>query len=177
MFCNKCGTELPDDSQFCRKCGQSLTVGPTAQGPMGAAPSIPKPPHGSLRLLAVIGGALVLFLSGWFINSQWQKKTTPNQPTQSSATANAGGPANSPEQPAFPATSAPRPLSPQEIYQSESGGMALIETYDDDGRKRELGSGFVVSSDGTAITNYHVIRGAYRATVKFSDGTVGSVDV
>jgi|HubBroStandDraft_6_1064221.scaffolds.fasta_scaffold00030_20 hypothetical protein len=54
--------------------------------------------------------------------------------------------------------------------------MILIETYDDEGRKRELGSGFVVASDGTAITNYHVIRGAYRATVKFSDGTVGSVE-
>jgi Trypsin-like peptidase domain len=53
--------------------------------------------------------------------------------------------------------------------------MILLETYDDEGRKRGLGSGFVVSSDGTAITNYHVVRGAYRATVKFSDGTVGSV--
>ena len=54
--------------------------------------------------------------------------------------------------------------------------MILIETYDDQGRKHALGSGFVVSSDGTAITNYHVIRGASRATVQFSDGTVGSVE-
>jgi len=67
-------------------------------------------------------------------------------------------------------------LSPQEIYQGYSGGMALIETYDDKGRKRGMGSGFVVSSDGTAITNYHVIRGAYRATVKFGDGTAGLVN-
>jgi S1-C subfamily serine protease len=97
----------------------------------------------------VIGAALVLFLAGWFINSERQKRTSP---------------------------SAPRPLSPQEIYRNETGGMALIETYDNQGRKRELGSGFVVSSDGTAVTNYHVIRGAYRATVKFGDGTVGSVE-
>jgi len=53
--------------------------------------------------------------------------------------------------------------------------MILIQTYDDEGRLRGLGSGFVVSTSGTALTNYHVIRGAYRATVKFSDGSVGSV--
>jgi hypothetical protein len=114
----------------------------------------------------MIGGALVLVLGGWFINSQWKKKaasSVPKEPTQLSATPSAGG-------------IVPHPLSPQEIYQNESGGMALVETYDDEGRKRELGSGFVVSSDGTTITNYHVIRGAYRATVRFSDGTVGSVD-
>jgi hypothetical protein len=35
--------------------------------------------------------------------------------------------------------------------------MILIEIYDDEGRKCELGSGFVVSWDGTAITNYHII--------------------
>ncbi len=56
-----------------------------------------------------------------------------------------------------------------------SGGMVLIETYDADGRKREQGSGFVVSSGGLALTNYHVIRGASRATAKFSDGTVSEV--
>jgi hypothetical protein len=66
-------------------------------------------------------------------------------------------------------------LSSEEIYKAESPGMLLIETYDDEGRKRGLGSGFAVASDGTTITNYHVIRGASRATVKFSDGTVGSV--
>jgi uncharacterized membrane protein YvbJ len=26
MFCHKCGVELPDDSRFCRKCGQAQSV-------------------------------------------------------------------------------------------------------------------------------------------------------
>jgi hypothetical protein len=57
-----------------------------------------------------------------------------------------------------------------------SGGMTLIETFDDEGHKRGQGSGFVVSNDGTALTNYHVIRGAARATAKFGDGTWSEVN-
>ena len=49
--------------------------------------------------------------------------------------------------------------------------MALIETFDDEGHGLEQGSGFVVSGDGTVLTNYHVIRGASRATAKFGGGT------
>jgi hypothetical protein len=30
VFCPKCGVELPDDSQFCRKCGQPLNASPSA---------------------------------------------------------------------------------------------------------------------------------------------------
>lgn len=40
MYCPKCGTELPDDSQFCRKCGHSLSLAPA--GGAATAPT-PKP--------------------------------------------------------------------------------------------------------------------------------------
>jgi hypothetical protein len=33
MFCNKCGTDLPDDSQFCRKCGHALAAVPSPDAP------------------------------------------------------------------------------------------------------------------------------------------------
>jgi hypothetical protein len=39
MFCHKCGTETPDDSQFCRKCGGSLTAVSTGGG-AAAAPAL-----------------------------------------------------------------------------------------------------------------------------------------
>jgi tetratricopeptide (TPR) repeat protein len=47
--------------------------------------------------------------------------------------------------------------------------VVLITTYEGE-VEVALGSGFVVEADGTVVTNYHVIRGADRAKVKFTDG-------
>jgi len=47
--------------------------------------------------------------------------------------------------------------------------VVLITTYEG-GVEAALGSGFVVEAAGTLVTNYHVIRGADRAKVKFTDG-------
>ena len=45
MFCSKCGRELPNDSQFCRKCSRALTMVSTGGGaaPVASAPIAPKP--------------------------------------------------------------------------------------------------------------------------------------
>ena len=66
-------------------------------------------------------------------------------------------------------------LSAEQLFQSASNAVVLIEVFDDEGHRRGLGSGFVVSEDGLAVTNYHVIRGASRASTKFADGTLASV--
>src|SRR4029077_16165555 len=39
VFCAKCGTETPDDSQFCRKCGQALGAVPASGGAVAVAPA------------------------------------------------------------------------------------------------------------------------------------------
>lgn len=39
MFCNKCGTKLPDGTTFCTECGAVLTSAPQAE----PAPQIPEP--------------------------------------------------------------------------------------------------------------------------------------
>ena len=45
MFCSKCGTDHPDDSQFCRKCGQTLAVVISTNGAAAAvAPARTKAP-------------------------------------------------------------------------------------------------------------------------------------
>jgi len=169
MFCTKCGTELPDDSQFCRKCGHALT-GATSLTPKEVALA----PHRSpvLRWSVVALGVLVVVLLVGLGLVVWQ--VTNHEASRAPIAQGSSSPEAVPVAKAEPPS--PQPLSPQELYQSKRAGMVLIETFDDEGRKRGLGSGFIVSSSGTAITNYHVIRGAYRATVKFDDGTVGSVD-
>jgi S1-C subfamily serine protease len=183
VFCPKCGTELPDDSQFCRKCGRALgTV--TAVLPTTAKTERKRP---LVRWPFILLAALPV-LWAWFALTH--PPNTPGgalSPPPNALAARAIEQAKKDQDAYFKMTGGtadststgpppPRLLSPQEIYQNNDAGMVLIETYDDEGRERGLGSGFVVSSDGTTITNYHVIRGASRATVKFADGTVGSVD-
>src|ERR671932_2398579 len=45
------------------------------------------------------------------------------------------------------------------------------------GRSTALGSGFVYDSQGHIVTNYHVINGATRADVTFTDGNTYSANV
>jgi hypothetical protein len=65
MFCVKCGTETPDDSQFCRKCGHALGVVPTATVSQPAA-SVPPAKPKSKWSLGVFIVLLILILIVWW---------------------------------------------------------------------------------------------------------------
>ncbi len=68
MFCPKCGTETPDDSQFCRKCGKSLGVVSIADGAVVGAAQAPQPkPERRTTLWALV--ALLSLVAGWAV---WQ---------------------------------------------------------------------------------------------------------
>lgn len=46
----------------------------------------------------------------------------------------------------------------------------LVVASDKAGREISQGSGFVISSDGKVVTNYHVVEGAASVIIKFPDG-------
>jgi len=56
-------------------------------------------------------------------------------------------------------------LSAEEIYAKCSPAVFYLQTYDSKGTASAFGSGFFIASDGTAVTNYHVIDGAYSAKI------------
>jgi S1-C subfamily serine protease len=56
--------------------------------------------------------------------------------------------------------------TPGAIYERASASVVLIKTYDGSG------TGFVVSSDGRVVTNYHVIRSTKRASIALENGDI-----
>jgi S1-C subfamily serine protease len=138
---------------------------------------------GRRRIFVVLGWALAGILLILYLSSKYDisfhKKSDPGEPLTSTPPAEASKPgpvATKTRATAIPAAPVqPRALSTEEVFQMASPAVILIEIYDEEGHKRGLGSGFAVSSDGSVVTNYHVIRGASRATAKFGDGTFATV--
>lgn len=93
MYCNQCGTELPDDSKFCSNCGAKvadalqtkLSATDTAPPMVDAVTakqkgSINKKPFIIIAIIAVAIVAIILFFSlaldnlvGWFFTSNTQQ--------------------------------------------------------------------------------------------------------
>ena len=56
-----------------------------------------------------------------------------------------------------------------ELYNISVKYVGEIVTYDRSGAELALGTGFVISSDGKIVTNYHVIEGAYSANITINN--------
>ena len=70
----------------------------------------------------------------------------------------------------IPRPSHDRPvLTAEQIYAACSPSVFYIEIYDDYGWCTKTGSGFFLTEDGIAVTNYHVISGASSAAITVSD--------
>jgi S1-C subfamily serine protease len=56
------------------------------------------------------------------------------------------------------------------IARGQAPAVVVLEALDEEGRVRGQGSGFLVTSTGTLVTNLHVLRGAARLQVRLSTG-------
>src|SRR5580658_6766919 len=86
MFCPTCGTQIPDDSSFCLKCGRSMSVAPNAPTLKEAAGS----PRRPLRLGLFGGGAAALVALGfavYYLNEVKASTGAPVLPTTGSSSA------------------------------------------------------------------------------------------
>jgi Trypsin-like peptidase domain len=74
------------------------------------------------------------------------------------------------------AQSAPPRKDIPAIAKAANGAIVSIITSDKGGHPVAQGTGFLVSTDGRIVTNYHVIKGASSAIVKLPDGAFYDVD-
>lgn len=63
-------------------------------------------------------------------------------------------------------------LTIPQIVQKCGDSIVLVKSVDKDGQEIGIGSGFVVTKEGSIITNYHVIESAYNVSVEFPNGEV-----
>ncbi|MCF0136245.1 MAG: trypsin-like peptidase domain-containing protein [Lachnospiraceae bacterium] len=70
-----------------------------------------------------------------------------------------------------------REYTAEEIYDMLDESVVEITIYDKDGYSFALGSGFFIDEEGTMVTNYHVLEGAYSADATFYNGDVYPIDL
>jgi hypothetical protein len=85
VYCSECGADLPEDSQFCRKCGQAVKRTTAAGGSVAASPA-PLKSNRPDRLPLFFAVVLIVGLLGWFIDHQMHEVGTPVQTSATSQT-------------------------------------------------------------------------------------------
>jgi hypothetical protein len=75
-----------------------------------------------------------------------------------------------------PTTNKERHLDIPAISREANGSVVSIVMSDKDNHPIAQGSGFLISSDGKVVTNYHVIKSGASALVKLPDGAFFAVD-
>ncbi len=94
-FCQRCGNELPDDAQFCIKCGYNFSGNNNMvyTVPQGSSPLPVKKKGGCLKGLIIILGSLIVFIIIIFIavgNSDDEPKAS-SKPSNNTTIVNNSG--------------------------------------------------------------------------------------
>ena len=120
-------------------------------------PTTVRPHPKTTRNVWVAVGAVVVLLVG--VLGTVSRTSTGRVP-------DAGTPTKSLEKLDKPSPLPPAKLSTAQIADRATASVVVVENFNDDGERAGQGSGYVHSSDGVIITNYHVIRGAKSLTVR-----------
>ena len=121
-------------------------------------PTPVRPQTKTTRNILIAVGAVVLVLVGVLV-------TVSHRPS-AGGIPDAGTPTKSLEKLEKPSPLPPAKLSTAQIADRATASVVVVENFNDDGERAGQGSGYVHSSDGVIITNYHVIRGAKSLTVR-----------
>src|SRR5207244_3552486 len=70
----------------------------------------------------------------------------------------------------------PEKLTTAQIADRATPSVVIVENFNEDGEKAGQGSGYIYSSDGVVITNYHVVRGATSLSVRLPSKETIRVD-
>jgi hypothetical protein len=70
----------------------------------------------------------------------------------------------------------PQKFTTAQIAERATPSVVVVESFNEDGEKAGQGSGYVFSSDGIVITNYHVIRGARSLSIRIPGNEPFRVD-
>jgi S1-C subfamily serine protease len=165
MFCPSCGKEIPEESRFCLGCGKAIHViaAPAVASPASTGlPETRRSPRG-VRLALIIFAGLILIAGVVVYHGATTSRASGATPIAATTT--------KPNQPP-----APVKLSPGEIASKYADSVVVLENYNDQGQKTSQGSGFISSPDGVLLTNYHVIRGAFRMVARTHDQSIHDVD-
>jgi S1-C subfamily serine protease len=158
MLCTRCGKETPEESTFCLHCGK---------------PPLPVPPRvystGTLALAVGLTAVIIIAIFGvmYLLSSSREPGTTSATTTSEPVS---GIQIAKPSAAVMP----PREFTSEELFALANPSVVKIVLSDKSGAENKIGSGFVIEN-GTIVTNYHVIRGAYSGTVRFSDGTTAPI--
>lgn len=121
---------------------------------------------------AFITSAGLILLGGVVVYESTKGRASSATPaTTHDAPADARSVTPKPDQPPVPVK-----LSPGEIASKYADSVVVLENYNDQGQKTSQGSGFISSSDGVMLTNYHVVRGASRMVARTHDQSIHDVE-